>query len=179
MTGLNQFDAPRILELCCGDGFFPANVYLNVEGADYVGCDLQESSIEYARKRLRARINDVKSTGRFIVADILEDMPCKDEDLTNVFWFSAIYMFTEEQQRKILGEVAARLKQRKGILSGSALLSEVRKDKHWDYWIRLFDDEEELRALLKNYFENVYIGKTSTKYSLFFMASDGKLPYHN
>lgn len=177
---MNLFKKPYILELGCSDGFFAANIYLNVKDAKYVGCDMVETAILDARIRSnRRRNNESNAVGRFIVADFLRDMPCENEPLTNVFWFASIYMFSEAEQNQILLEVSKRLKKRAGILSGSALLKDVLKEKYWKYWVKLFDDENELRILLLKYFRNVYIGKTSTEFSVFFMASDGELPYYN
>lgn len=65
-----------------------------------------------------------------------------------------------------------------GILSGSC---EIKSDTEiqWKYYIGLFESEEELRNELGKYFKNILIVRPTSKMSLYFMASNGRLPFYN
>ena len=171
---LLMFEEREVLELCCANGWYYRNFYANISNMSYTGCDFSEEAIDEAKKQAK-KMDSNKCT--FLVADILSQMPLADRKLTNVFWFASICMFTKEQRKKIFQEIALRLKDKGGILSGSC---EIKSNNgiQWEYYVGLFEDEVELRNELILYFKNVLVTRINSR-TYYFMASDSKLPFYN
>lgn len=177
---LLQFPERIVLELGCANGWYYREFYSGIDKLKYIGCDLAEDTINEAEKKLIKKEKSIKKKfdANFLVADICKNMPMKGEQLTNIFWFASMCMFTREQREGIFFQITERLKEKKGILSGSAVLKDI-NSKQWNYYIGLFENEDDLRDELGCYFNNVFITKTSEKNLIFYMASDGKLPFTN
>lgn len=180
---LSCFKNKRILELCCGYGWYYLNFYAALDNLTYVGCDISKEGIQEANTRLRilkkkyAKYACKNLQATFCVADITKEVPLKDEYVTNVFWYSSMYMFSRNVRDKILEQIAQRLNGT-GILSGSIVVKSPNQ-KEWKYAVALVDDEESLREELLEHFKNVYITKMSNDRRLYYMASDAKLPCNN
>ncbi len=174
IQALLMFEHRSVLELCCGNGWYYRNFYSKLNNISYIGCDLSEEAISEANKKTIKCNSDVS----FFVADICTDMALMNDSLTNVFWFSSMCMFTKEQRRKILLDISKKLKEKNGILSGSCEIKSFNEEQ-WIYYIGLFEDENELRSELGQFFYNIFITKISDKKTLYFMASDGNLPFYN
>lgn len=180
---LSCFKKKKVLELCCGYGWYYLNFYAAMDSLEYVGCDISQQGIQEANRRLKKlrkqyiRYANKTLNASFCVADITKEIPLKNENVTNVFWYSSMYMFPIEVRKGILCEIAKRLAG-VGILSGSIVIREPNQ-KEWEYAIALVDDEESLRKELLEHFKNVYIVKMSNNRRLYYMASDSLLPCIN
>ena len=172
---LQMFEKRKVLELGCANGWYYREFYSNICNLSYTGCDLNSDTIDEAiRKCKRSKLRNAS----FVVADISKEMPLENENLSNVFWYASMCMFTKEQRADILLEIAKRLKNSAGILSGSCEIKSLYDDQ-WSYYVGLLESEEELKNELNGFFRNVFIIRSSGKNSVFFMASDGNLPFYN
>ena len=171
MWALLAFDKRTVLELGCANGWYYREFYSRLDNLYYVGCDISQDTIAEANRKCKTKDNAL-----FVTADILKDMPLKGEDVTNVFWYASMCMFTKEQRNNILIQIKNRLDSKNGILSGSCEIKS-KTEMQWSYYIGLLESEDDLRDELNEYFENILIVHTTDKKSLFFMASNGKLPF--
>lgn len=180
IQALLMFSNRKVLDLGCANGWYYREFYSNIDNLTYIGCDLSDDVINEAKKKLKKIEKNKRKNlnATFVVADMTKNMPCEQDDLTNVFWFASMCMFTKEQRKDLLLLIKNKMKKHKGILSGSAMQKEENKYQ-WQYYISLYDSKEQLYEELKVHFKNVYITHNSTKNSLFFMASDGKLPFYS
>lgn len=179
---LSMFEQQNVLELCCGYGWYYLNFYAAYENLKYTGCDISNEGIKEGKRRLKIlekkyRKENKLINANFMVADITCEMPLENESVTNVFWYSSMYMFEVEQRREILIQIKKRLG-KEGILSGSVVVK-TKDTKEWRYAIALVESEEELRRELHEHFHNIYITRMSNDRRLYYMASDGKLPCYN
>ncbi len=180
IQALLKFENRKVLELGCANGWYYREFYSNISNVDYTGCDLSEDTISEAIRKVNLKSKKSKKilNHKFLVADMLEEMPCKNEDMTNIFWFASMCMFTEENRKSIFENISIRLKNERGILSGSGVIKDE-SDQQWSYYIGLLYSKEALRTELLRFFKNVYITDTSSKNLVFYMASDGELPFYN
>ena len=162
----------RVLDLCCGGGFF-ANRFFSTRAAHVTSVDFDPEAIKHARRNFKAPNVD------YLCADIRTAMPQGTFD--NVAWDAAIEHFTEEEMTNILANIKSRLTP-EGILNGYTIIARPDFKGHEDHEHE-FATREELAGLLKRYFKNVLI--LSTGYSdqfekrdnLYFFASDGPVPF--
>ena len=105
----------RVLDLCCGDGFYPFHFY--AETASHVdACDWDESALEHARHwHAHPRISYSR---RDIIVD---DFPDRDYDL--VVWDGAIEHFALDDINTVLEKVGAVLGS-SGVLCGYTILND-------------------------------------------------------
>lgn len=91
-----ELSAPfgRTLDVCCGTGNFSGLVR-----GEYLGIDLNETYISYARKRFK---NDPSKT--FLVADI-NNFKFKPKYFDNTFLVSALHHFSDEYLMTILDKI--------------------------------------------------------------------------
>lgn len=143
---------------------------------------MAQDIIKEANDKLKRKMKKLKRTYKadFVVSDMCKEdtMPKSADGFTNVFWFASICMFTKEQRKNIFTQIIAYLDKNNGILSGSAVIKN-NAIIQWTHYIGLFDDENELREELSQYFKNIYITRNSDENSRFFMASNGELPCYN
>jgi SAM-dependent methyltransferase len=134
----------RVLDLCCGDGFYPFHFY--AETASHVeACDWDETALSHAQ-RFHAHPR-VAYSRRDIVRD---DLPGRDYDL--VVWDGAIEHFTLEDIDVVLRKVAGVLRDG-GVLCGYTILNEgpmVHPDHSHE-----FTSPEELAETLQRVFPAV------------------------
>jgi SAM-dependent methyltransferase len=105
----------RVLDLCCGDGFYPFHFY--AETASHIdACDWDDTALRHARRwHSHPRISYSRS-------DIIVDaFPNNDYDL--VVWDGAIEHFALGDIRKILEKVRSSLGAL-GVLCGYTILNE-------------------------------------------------------
>ncbi len=173
MRAIYEFENPYVLDLGCADGFYYKYFYSKIPHMHYVGCDLDEYSIQKAQ-------NFKDKQSEFIVADFLKDMPKADKNkcFTNILWNESFQMFNTQSQRIILSEIKKRL-DNSGVLSGTAYVKNG-KEKDWKYCINAIDNTSELRELLESYFENVFVyNDLGMNRMVVFIASDAKIPFSN
>ena len=105
----------RVLDLCCGDGFYPFHFY--AETASHIeACDWDETALAHARRyHAHPRIT-------YSRCDIVhDDLPGADYDL--VVWDGAIEHFTLEDIAAVLRKVSQALRDG-GVLCGYTILNE-------------------------------------------------------
>lgn len=131
-------DGGRVLDLCCGDGFYSFHFFSDRAGhVDAV--DFDESAIAHARKH-HARPNVT-----FGLLDVrADDLPAEQYDV--IVWDGAIEHFTEEEIDEILGRCAKALEPA-GVLTGYTMRREDSGAQHPEHEHE-FEDADELRAVL-------------------------------
>jgi SAM-dependent methyltransferase len=158
----------RVLDLCCGDGFYPFHFY--AETASHVdACDWDDTALDHARRwhthpRISYSRRDI----------ILDDFPGKDYDL--VVWDGAIEHFALDDIAIVLRKVLSVLSDR-GVLCGYTILNDGPR-MHPDH-SHEFSSAEELTdtllavfpeaATLETEYEdrrNVYFRAATTEHAL-------------
>ena len=163
---ISKFDRPKVMELCCGDGFFTRMFYRNISD-EVFAYDYCEEAIKHARSHYQ-----IKGL-QFEVLDIncLDVNKYKDDNITNVIFDAAIAYFSEKQTEDMLIKVKAILAKKKGIFSGTCPLN---KDEEIKNTYQRFDCPEKLEILLGRYFNNVKVItiKYKERTNMHFYASD-------
>jgi len=158
----------RVLDLCCGDGFFTFHFY-STNAAEIIGIDFDERAVRGARRNFR------RDNLSFAVADIRDSLP--DGPFDVVVWDAAIEHFTESEIGEILRRIAVLLGD-SGVLAGYTIVATDDGQKHLDQHEYEFSSAAELDLLLRAFFRNVQVIKTSSaeRDNLYFHASNGPLP---
>ena len=161
-------ELPRVLELCCGDGFMTYHFY-SAQAATVTAMDFDATAIATARKNCSA------PNIRFILGDIRTDMPSGEFD--NIIWDAAIEHFTETEIVSLMESIKRRLR-RGGILSGYTIVEPDDGGKHLHQHEYEFHGPEDLVRFLKPWFTNVQVIQTvhTERTNLYFWATDGDLP---
>ena len=171
LRAIYQFEKPYVLDLGCADGFYYKYFYSKVKNIKYIGCDIDDYSIE------KAKLNNINNpSAEFIVRDFCKMMPEPKEErcFTNIFWNESIQMFESVKQREILTEIKKRIGD-KGVLSGTAHLEDVTQQE-WKYCINAFKNVKQIKELLEAYFKNVFVyNDLGMNRTAVFMASDSRL----
>jgi SAM-dependent methyltransferase len=151
----------RVLEICCGDGFYAHRFYAG-RAANVLAVDRDASALSHAR-RFHARDNV-----EYRVCNIVNGIP--EGPFDNVIWDSAIHHFTARQVTSILGSVHRCLVPG-GVLSG---YTEIAPNEEYAYARMHFTDPEQLAELLAGAFEHVAVLETpdALRRNLYFFASD-------
>jgi len=157
----------RVLELCCGGGFFTRQFYA-ARASEVVAVDFDPEAI-----RLASRYN-VAPNVRFELCDIREGMP--DGLFDNVVWDAAIEHFTEAEIAAIMSGIRSRLTP-DGILSGHTIKEKADGLQHPEHE-REFTSRDDLAGLLRPFFRNVQVLETDhgERVNYYFWASDADLP---
>lgn len=173
LIAIKQYKNPILIELCCGEGFNTTRFY-SKSCKKILACDFDRVAIKEAKKNYSAP-NVV-----FKVADIRKEIPAKVDGFapTNIIWDAAIEHFTVDEIDKIMGRLQKILCPKKGILSGQTIV-ECKKGKSLAQHEYEFADKEDLKRFFTPYFKNVIVWETiyEDRHNLYFMASDGKLPF--
>jgi SAM-dependent methyltransferase len=161
----------RVLDLCCGTGFFDYYFYSGRAG-HVVAVDHDSTAITHAKRNFHA------PNIEFLKADIRTQMPAGSYD--NIVLNAALEYFTAEESDALLQAIKARLTT-SGILNGNSIVAEGLVRAHLDQK-QAFFSRSELGAILRRYFTNVTILETryrdiyETRTNLHFFASDGPTP---
>ena len=158
-----MFQGCRVLDLCCGDGFYSYYFYSGT-AAHIDAVDQDPSAIAHARKWLEhPRIS-------YLSLDIVrEDFPESGYDV--ITWDGAIEYFSEDQIRTILAKCVRALKMHNGILNGYAVIPHhvgANPDHQHE-----FRSVEELKSLLREYFPAVGMLETEypERYNVYFRGA--------
>jgi len=161
----------RLLDLCCGGGFFDYHFYSS-RASQIVAVDFDLKAIAHAEEHFKA------PNIQFVCADIRTHMPLGDFD--TIIWNAAIEHFTQAEIASLLQMVRARMR-RGGILTGYTIVERDTGKAHPDHEYE-FKSKDDLAAVLRPFFSNVTILETKWKdqfeerENLYFFASDGPLP---
>lgn len=104
----------RVLELCCGDGFYTWHFFA-ARAASVLAVDIDPQVIESAQRNYSRKNID------FRVVDIVKQMPEGIYD--NIVWDSALEYFEAEEIRSLMAGISRRLAPT-GVLSGHVILQE-------------------------------------------------------
>jgi SAM-dependent methyltransferase len=161
---------PKVLELCCGDGFNTYHFY-SAQAESITSIDFDTSAIATAKK------NCSYSNIRYLLGDIRTDIP--DGLYDNVIWDAAIEHFTETEIKALMGTIKSRLAEG-GILSGYTIIEPDDGGKHLHQHEYEFHDKSDLVRFLEPWFSNVQVLETvhPQRRNLYFWASDSALPFN-
>ncbi|HEY1506240.1 MAG TPA: class I SAM-dependent methyltransferase [Stellaceae bacterium] len=166
-------DGCRVLDLCCGGGFFGYHFYSS-RASSVVAVDFDPRAIAHARRNFTA------PNVEFLCADIRSDMPNGPFD--TIVWNAAIEHFTQAEITSLLIAIKARLSPN-GILTGYTLVEKESGKAHPDHEYE-FKSKQDLSDLLQPFFVNVAVLNTKwrdqleERENLYFFASDRKnLPF--
>lgn len=157
-----MFDGCRVLDLCCGDGFYSFHFFAD-RAAHIDAVDFDQGAITHARRHhalpnITHGLLDVRSNG----------LPSDHYDV--VVWDGAIEHFTLEEIDAILGRCAKALGS-EGVLTGYTMRREESGAQHPEHEHE-FEDANEVRALLQRTFPEVAILENTTggRRNLYFRA---------
>ena len=162
----------RVLDLCCGGGFFAHHFYSG-RASKVISVDFDPEAIAHAKTNFQA------PNVEYRCADIRSDMP--EGAFDNIVWDAAIEHFTLEETGKIMQDIKRRLGPA-GVLSGYTLVEKAtgKSLSHHEYE---FKSKEELAGILKRSFANVLVFENIShdqfeeRHNLYLYASDAQLPF--
>lgn len=148
-----MFEGCRVIDLCCGDGFFPYHFYAEI--ASHVDAvDRDPAAIAHARKwHSHPKINYVQMD---VVTD---DFPGTDYDV--ITWDAAIEHFSLDQIRIVLKKCVKALKTPGGVLNGYTIIAHSSVKSHPEHQHE-FSSATELKDLLAEFFP--FVGTMETEY---------------
>jgi SAM-dependent methyltransferase len=149
-----MFQGCRVLDLCCGDGFYPYYFYSGT--ASHIDAvDRDPTALAHARKwHPHPRIHYVQLD---LVAD---DPPGADYDV--ITWDGAIEHFSADEIRHVLRKCIKVLKTPEGVLNGYTIIAHESGKSHPDHQHE-FISAEELKKLLGEFFP--FVGTLETVYT--------------
>mgnify|MGYP001572207216 FL=1 len=159
-----MFQDCRVLDLCCGDGFYPYYFYSGT-ASQIDALDRDPTAIVHARKwHTHAKI-------RYIQQDLItHEFPGADYDV--IAWDGAIEHFSLDEIREVLAKCVKVLKTPAGVLNGYTIITRDSGKSHPDHQHE-FGSAEELKKLLSEFFP--FVGTLETKYTerhnLYFRAA--------
>jgi SAM-dependent methyltransferase len=142
----------RVLDLCCGGGFFSYHFYSR-RASSVIGVDFDPRAISHARRQFAL------SNVEFRCADIRNDMPNGPFD--TIVWNAAIEHFTEGEITALLTAIKVRLAPN-GALTGYTLVEKESGKSHPDHEYE-FKSKQDLVDLLRPFFANVTVFNGETK----------------
>lgn len=158
----------RVLDLCCGDGFYARNFY-SLRSREVVACDIAPQAIAYARR------HNAGPNIFYQLCDIRRDFP--GGSFENIVWDAAIEHFTLPEIRSILPRIKAALTPQ-GILSGYTVVEKTDGKQHPEHEHE-FRCKEDLLSLFRPLFRIAVVFETRfpERHNLYFWASDASLPF--
>jgi SAM-dependent methyltransferase len=160
---------PKVLELCCGDGFMTYHFYSS-QASTITAMDFDKEAIASARRNCAA------PNITYRLGDIRTEMP--DGAFDNIIWDAAIEHFTEAEITALMEGIRSRLAPG-GIVSGYTIVEPEHGGKHLHQHEYEFHDKADLARFLQPWFANVQVFSTTfpSRTNLYFYASDGPLPF--
>jgi SAM-dependent methyltransferase len=161
----------RVLDLCCGTGFFAYYFYSGRAGS-IISMDYSAAAIDQAKRNYNA------SNLEFRRGDIRTDLP--EGDFDNVVLNAALEYFTPAEAGALLAAIKSRLGPG-GILSGNSVITPAGTLAHLDQK-QTFHSREELANFLQSHFSNVTVLTTTfidpglSRTNLYFFASESPVP---
>lgn len=161
----------RVLDLCCGTGFFAFYFYSGRAGSVF-SMDYSAAAIAQAKRNFSAPNIEYRQ------GDIRTDLP--EGPFENAVLNAALEYFTPHEVDNLIENIKARLVPG-GILSGNSIVAQRTGIAHPAQKQEFFS-REELGVLLKGHFAHVVILNTTfidpemNRTNLYFFASDSVLP---
>ena len=159
----------RVLDICCGGGFFTKHFYSGRSG-EVIAVDFDPTAIKHAKRHNSA------PNVTYELCDIRERLPKGPFD--HVVWDGAIEHFTEEEMTSILRRIKAEMKPG-AILSGYTVKErDDGSQQHEDHEYE-FKSIDDMLRVFKPVFSNVLGFETvyPERHNLHFMMSEGPLPF--
>ncbi|PKM92500.1 MAG: hypothetical protein CVU81_00145 [Euryarchaeota archaeon HGW-Euryarchaeota-1] len=136
----------KVLDLCCGDGYFSIVFYSSVENVQIDAIDIDENVLELGK------MCNTNKCIKFYQKDILKDIfPLKDYDV--ILFFEAIEHFAADDFSIIAKKINKCLK-KGGYLIGSTPLVSIKEVGNWQHQNE-FSNVDDLKNFLAKYFNNV------------------------
>ena len=168
LSSLAINDGARVLDLCCGDGFYTARFYAP-RAASVIGLDANPAAIAHAH-----RVNPAPNV-QFVLGDVLGALPAGPFD--NVIWDGALPHFSEHDVQRILTSVRHALRPG-GVLSGQV---PHEAGNPYSYFTTAFPDADSLAEVLGQAFPFAFIRQTTDgpRRNYYFFCSDDetRLPF--
>ena len=159
-----MFQGCRVLDLCCGDGFYPYYFYSGT-ASQIDAVDRDPTAIIHARKW------HGHPTIRYVQQDLIAD-EFPDTDYDVITWDGAIEHFSLDEIRQVLQKCVKAMKTPYGVLNGHTIVARDSGKSHPDHQHE-FCSAEELKNLLRESFP--FVGTLETKYperhNLYFRAA--------
>ena len=159
-----MFQGCRVLDLCCGDGFYPYYFYSGT-ASQIDAVDRDPTAIIHARKW------HGHPTIRYVQQDLIAD-EFPDTDYDVITWDGAIEHFSLDEIRQVLQKCVKAMKTPYGVLNGYTIIARDSGKSHPDHQHE-FCSAEELKNLLRESFP--FVGTLETKYperhNLYFRAA--------
>jgi SAM-dependent methyltransferase len=162
----------RILEICCGTGFY-TDFFYSPFASEIVAVDYDPRAIEFAGKFHQ------QPNIKYELCDIRSSLPAGPFDA--VIFDAAIEHFTAPEIDKIMAKMKSVGKD-KFLLAGYTVAESADHPEHPDHETH-FRGLEDLGLLLRRYFQNVRTFERihptlqPPRHNLFFYASDGPIPF--
>lgn len=153
----------RVLDLCCGDGYFSDVWYSSIAGT-IDACDNDAGALRFARLR------HSKPNVNYHFIDVLsDDLPGSNYDV--ITWFEAIEHFSESHIKLILRKLASVLRA-DGKLIGSTTLVRPTDPVSNRQHDREFSSAEELQQFLRQVFGSVrtWVSEFSGRRTCYFLV---------
>jgi len=168
IQAMTDKELPRVLDLCCGDGFMAYHFY-SLQAKKVVAIDFDDSAIKRAQSKCAYKNIE------YILGDIRVDIP--NEYFENVVWDAAIEHFTEAEIMELMFTIKSRLVPN-GILSGYTIKEGHDGSHHLHQHEYEFHNKEDLARFLRPHFKKVQVIETKfpSRTNLYFFASDYQLP---
>jgi 2-polyprenyl-3-methyl-5-hydroxy-6-metoxy-1,4-benzoquinol methylase len=157
-----MFDGCRVLDLCCGDGFYPFHFYSSVAGhIDAV--DVDPGAIAHAREYYSL------PGIAYARLDVARDS-FPDTEYDVITWDGAIEHFTPDEIQSVLGKCASAMVPG-GVLHGMTILVDERSTNPWHE--NEFRTETELERAIGTVFPHVSSFETiyPDRHNIYFRAS--------
>jgi len=159
-----MFQGCRVLDLCCGDGFYPYYFYSGT-ASQIDAVDRDPTAIIHARKW------HGHPTIRYVQQDLIAD-EFPDTDYDVITWDGAIEHFSLDEIRQVLQKCVKAMRTPYGVLNGYTIIARDSGKSHPDHQHE-FCSAEQLKNLLREFFP--FFGTLETKYSerhnLYFRAA--------
>ena len=149
-----MFQGCRVLDLCCGDGFYPYYFYSGT-ASQIDAVDRDPTAIIHARKW------HGHPTIRYVQQDLIAD-EFPDTDYDVITWDGAIEHFSLDEIRQVLQKCVKAMKTPYGVLNGYTIVTRDSGKSHPDHQHE-FGSAAELEKVLSEFFP--FAGTLETKYS--------------
>ena len=169
-TSKSLDEKPKVLELCCADGYMTYHFY-SLKSTTIKAIDFDPLAIKRAKRLHKAKNIE------YILGDIRKDIP--NEKFENIIWDAAIEHFTESEIKDLMSQIKSRLT-KDGILSGYTIKEDHDADAfHLHQHEYEFHNMDDLARFFKPHFKNIQVIETEfpNRTNFYFFASDGILPF--
>lgn len=146
VSRLEIFPGARVLDLCCGDGFYPYHFYADI-AAHVDAVDLSDEALAYARSNY-----DLPNIAWHRIDLVTGDLPGSGYDV--VIWNAGLDYFDEPQQVRIIRQILESTKPSFTLVGMVPMTTAAEQD---DNHACSFESEEQLADRFRPFFRDVRI----------------------